>query len=249
MITKQQSVLAFFGGAQRQLVAQQSKIVGLRSQNMLYTQPMRSMAFGSNDRYKQGGNQAQQQYMNIHDRLQFNGKRIYLRQLNFIKEKQMMNMNVKQASFAEKNDSFQVHKNGYIIIDFTPIGEPTEEQQSRADVTNKKTFIVTLKNMGEILSLDTTLPYNKETDDEGVFIQYQAKEDEPIRVMKMNKQPNRHYKFTYCEIFNGSEVKNNQVMDLSFGEVIQIKSLLEYSMPYLLGWQALMNPSIVTGGN
>lgn len=75
--------------------------------------------------------------------------------------------------------------------------------------------------MGELLSLDTNTPYNKEIDEDGVFIQYQAKEDDPIRVLKMNKLPTpKTYKFTYCEIVDGNEVKNSQSIELTYGEVI-----------------------------
>jgi hypothetical protein len=40
------------------------------------------------------------------------------------------------------------------------------------DVTKKKTLILTMKNVGDLLDLDTRMPYDSSVDDEGTFIQY-----------------------------------------------------------------------------
>jgi hypothetical protein len=73
----------------------------------------------------------------------------------------------------------------------------------------KKTIILTTKNIGEILGLDTHSPYRAEVDDDGTFVQYQPKDTDPVKVLKMNKLPDgKTYKFSYCEIVNGSEVTN-----------------------------------------
>lgn len=56
------------------------------------------------------------------------------------------------------------------------------------------------------------------------------KEDEPIRVLKMNKvDGTKAYKFTYCEIINGSEVKNSLTVELTYGEVIQLQGLVQFA--------------------
>jgi hypothetical protein len=78
-----------------------------------------------------------------------------------------------------------------------------------------------MKNIGEILDLNTKDPYNASTDSEGSFIQYQGKEDEPIRVLRMNKLEKREFTFSYCEI-EKEEVKGLISIDLSPGEVRNI---------------------------
>ena len=95
------------------------------------------------------------------------------------------------AQFSEKDTSYQVQKNGYITFDFTPM----EEDGKTVKVTEKKTFILTMKSVGEILDLNTKTPYNAATDSEGTFIQYHAKEEEPIKVLRMTKLANRDFTF------------------------------------------------------
>ena len=67
---------------------------------------------------------------------------------------------------------------------------------------SKRTFILLLKNVGDVLDLDTTLPFDSELDEEGSYIQYHNKETEPIKVLRMNKvrDAKRTYRFTYCEV-------------------------------------------------
>lgn len=67
---------------------------------------------------------------------------------------------------------------------------------------NKKTFILVMKNVGEILDLDTKLAYDSAVDQEGTYIQYESNKDtDPIKVLRMNKKSDsRAYTFTYCEV-------------------------------------------------
>ena len=67
-----------------------------------------------------------------------------------------------------------MQKNGYAIVDFTPIvakGPDATEQApgSQYDNVNKKTVILTLKNIGDVLSLQP-----KSNIDEDIFLQYQT---------------------------------------------------------------------------
>ena len=105
-----------------------------------------------------------------------------------------MNLTLKPALYREKPDSYQVAKNGYVSIDFTPIVPRTSEStesnyqgiqgNNQLDSTNKKTVILTLKNLGDILSLDTRVPSS-----EDVFVQYQQNDQEPIKVLRFSRLP------------------------------------------------------------
>jgi hypothetical protein len=61
----------------------------------------------------------------------------------------------------------------------------------------------------------------------------------------MNKLPSKHYKFSYCEILAGKEIQNVLGIDLTYGEVRNVQTLVEYSIPLLLGWHCIYNPSVV----
>ena len=74
--------------------------------------------YGSGQQYpnKQEGGEQQGQ-----DRLQYNGKKIYIRGLNIISNNTMMNVSIKPASYKETETSYTVDRNGYVIFDFTPL--------------------------------------------------------------------------------------------------------------------------------
>ena len=76
-----------------------------------------------------------------------------------------MSISPRPATFIEKEQIFTVNRNGYICIDFTPIDE------NKAIVTEqKKSFILTMKNVGEVLELNTKDRYDSQHDAEGSFI-------------------------------------------------------------------------------
>ena len=82
-------------------------------------------------------------------------------------------------------------------MDFTPI----EDQSGQMVPTSKRTFILLMKSVGDLLDLDTRLSYDQATDEEGIYIQYHQKETDPIKVLKMNKlSDQRAYRFTYSEV-------------------------------------------------
>lgn len=60
----------------------------------------------------------------------------------------------------------------------------------------------------------------------------------------MNKQENRDWKFSYCEI-KDEDVTNVLSIDLTPGEVRALQVLFEYLMPTMLGWHCIENPSVV----
>lgn len=73
----------------------------------------------------------------------------------------------KAATFSEKDTSYQVARNGYILFEFSPINETKQ-----LDMTQKRNIVLTMKNVGDILDLDTRLPYDAQIDDDGTFMQY-----------------------------------------------------------------------------
>jgi hypothetical protein len=114
-----------------------------------------------------------------------------------------------------------VSKNGYIQIDISPI----EENSNSIISTSKRTFILLMKNVGDILDLDTRLAYDSTVDEDGTYIQYHNNQTEPIKVLRMNKVPDekKMYRFTYCEVSateeDSSSPQNAIGIDLTYGEV------------------------------
>eukprot|EP00347_Sterkiella_histriomuscorum_P000512 403375563 len=185
----------------------------------------------------------------------FNNKRIFLRGFNVVRDNLMLMIQPKPAQFSEKQDMYSIDKLGYILFDFTPMekNELSTNQNGRFNTTamiqQRKAIIITMRNAGDLLDLDTQMRYDEEFDSEGTFLQQQSyNEEEPIKVLRMNKLPNKQYKFSYCEIVGEEDVQNVLSIDLTYGEVKNIQTLVEYSIPLLLGWHCIYNPSVIKTG-
>jgi hypothetical protein len=62
----------------------------------------------------------------------------------------------------------------------------------------------------------------------------------------MNKLEKRNFLFSFCEV-KGDDVEGLINIELSPGEVRNIQTLVEFSVPLLLGWHCIYNPSVVKG--
>ena len=175
------------------------------------------------------------------DRLSYNNKRIWVKGYTIARDNMLMQITPKAGSYQDKGDSYGLSKNGYVVFDFLPLDE-----SKHMDATKKGSFVLLTKNVGEILDLDTQMPYDESTDSEGSFIQYQPKPEDPIRVLKMTKLPKRKYRFQFCEVkSNGDEIANDLKMELTYGEIKSIQKLIEFSLPLLIGWHVMYNQAIV----
>jgi hypothetical protein len=121
---------------------------------------------GNKGAYNGGSGSSGYQSQGADSRLMFNNKRIYLRGYNITKDKVMLAIQPKPAQFGETANSYQVNKNGYIQIDFSPIEDGSNQILS----TSKRTFILLMKNVGDILDLDTRLAYDSSVDEDGTYI-------------------------------------------------------------------------------
>ena len=61
-----------------------------------------------------------------------------------------------------------MQRNGYITFDFIPWQENRDTKA--VDMSKKKSIVITMKNVSEIMDLDTRNPYNQERDEEGSYI-------------------------------------------------------------------------------
>ena len=66
------------------------------------------------------------------------------------------------ATYQRKNSNLVISKAGYLSFDFIP--RVKEEDRPIIDYQNRKTFILHASKAGDILEIDTTAPYDEETD-------------------------------------------------------------------------------------
>lgn len=101
---------------------------------------------------------------------------------------------------------------------------PDQKGGKVLDIQSKRTLILTMKNISDIIDLDTKKAYDAKYDEEGTFIQHQSDERSPIKVLRMHKQSGdmKMYKFTYCDIKGEDNVTNLISIDVTFGEIRQI---------------------------
>lgn len=63
---------------------------------------------------------------------------------------------------------YVVNKAGYLTAEFLPFNKETKQ----LELEKKKTFVISVKNVGDLIDLDASTPYNDAEDSEGVYLQY-----------------------------------------------------------------------------
>ena len=87
---------------------------------------------------------------------------------------------------------------GYVLINFFELNSV----DLRIDGAAKKTFVVTLKNMDILLDLDSRAPYDEAESNEELLLY--KKQDTPIvNILKVAKNADRTFTFTYGEMVEG----------------------------------------------
>ena len=117
------------------------------------------------------------------------------------------------------------------------------------DGASKKTFVVTPRNMDVLLDIDTRAPYDEKEDSQEELLLYQPQNSPIVTIMKLSKQEDRSYMFSYCEMTDnapGAEddeaIANFNEITLKPGQVRMIQVLCEASLPALTGMHAIFNP-------
>ena len=96
------------------------------------------------------------------------------------------------ATWQLKDDQYSVSKAGYIIISFFNLSE-----ESRIEIDSKKVFVLTAKNFDVILDLDTKAPFQESEQNEDMMFHQKG---EVMSILKVKKQKDRSFSFTYCEM-------------------------------------------------
>ena len=138
-----------------------------------------------------------------------------------------------------------IAKAGYILLTFFDL-----DDDMRIDGVGKKTFVVTTRNMDPLLDLDPRAPYDESEVNEQLLL-YKPFNSPRVTILKVAKQPDRSYLFSYCEMTDDErpdsdeEIQSYNEITLKPGQVLMIQRTLEFALPSLTGLHALYNPSVI----
>ena len=221
--------------ALRTLLAARPTISLTATQNLMFrAQQMRLFA-----------QQYQQTRVSQPSRLQHRGKGVKLRGFTSLRDDMQLSIVPYPASYKENDNTFTVQKPGYFSVDFVPFTEV--DGAKKPDTLRRKTMIVTMKTVRKLLDYDADEVIKTEKDNL-TFITYKTKDDDPVtRVLNLKKVPNQeHILFQYVEVSESGNTdgKPSEVV-ITFDEMKNLQLLLEYSIPAIMGWNALYDTSVV----
>jgi len=155
----------------------------------------------------------------------------------------MLTVDVVPAQWTRESYGFQVKRMGYILFNFFSL-----DDEMRLDGSSKRSFVVTAKNIDVLLDLDPRAPY-KEEDANGDLLLYKNPNQAAVTILKVNKQQDRTFSFSYCEMAENSgedeDVKSFNEITLKPGQVRMIQVILEFGIPAISGLHALYNPALI----
>ena len=113
-------------------------------------------------------------------RMSFNNKRIQLKGYSILRDDVQFSVTPAPALYKELDNSYVIDKNGYVVCEFCPMMKETytdevsgaERQRNKLDTKNKRNVIVTMKNIRDIIELDTTRVANNEKEQEMAVVQF-----------------------------------------------------------------------------
>ena len=151
----------------------------------------------------------------------------------------MMTIEVTPAQWRQENNQYVVKKMGYILLSFFEMSE-----DMRIDGASKKSFVLTPRNMDTLLDLDPKAAYNEADSNEEVVL-YKPVNSALVSILKIAKQQDRSYVFTYCEMpdddGNGGseEIQSYNELSLKPGQVRMLQVIAEFALPSLSGINAI----------
>ena len=152
-----------------------------------------------------------------------------------------MAIDMAPCQWRREQQQYVVHRNGYILFSFFELGE-----DARVDGASKKTFVLTAKNLDSLLGLNIHAPYN-EADQNEELILYKPVDSVVMQIMKVTKNEDLTYNFTYCEMAEDKdeEIQSYNDITLKPGQVRMIQVMCEYGLPALSGFHAIGNPNVI----
>lgn len=166
----------------------------------------------------------------------------------------MFTVDITPAQWRNESNQYIVKRMGYVLINFFEL----DKNDMRIDGSNKKTFVVTLKNMDVILDLDTRAPFDEAESNEELML-YKKQDTAMVNILKIAKNADRTFTFTYCEMADGeeedlaegggnddeNEIQSYNEITLKPGQVKMVQEVCKFAIPALTGMHAIYNPSLL----
>jgi len=170
--------------------------------------------------------------------------KVYCKPFSMNRENVVVGMNLIKPTFEMKNGKYVAcTKAGTMLVEFIPIfiNDRNERVFGHMD---KKYFPLTVEQIGEILTLNTDYASLKASEEIREIVLERVYENETGRERKtLNIIEKEGFKFelNYNEEIGTAVAKYS--LDVSLNEMKVIHSLCNYSIPLLLGWNAIADPS------
>ena len=153
------------------------------------------------------------------------------------------------AKYKQGEYSLVPGRPGYVLFEMLPYSaEPNDFGFRTLDVEAKQSFVLLARSISEIFGIRAgdARPQTR-------IINYNPRNEKEFKVMKIQKQLGELQKESEVEedeedplefefhLFDFSEetVKNHLSVTINFGEFIVLRKLLEYALPYVVGWGAV----------
>ncbi|CAD8057907.1 unnamed protein product [Paramecium sonneborni] len=164
-------------------------------------------------------------------------KPIILKAFTVWNENLMFSMTPIKATYVEKNNYYAIQKPGWILFELVPIIRQREGNH-HLEWDKKKQFSLGVKQIGQLL-----ITKNKAYDETSNFlITYQTQVNEK-RVLKINKTA-QDILISIAKDEEQDKQLNPYKITLNQAEYITALELINFSLPFLLGWDALYTPQL-----
>ncbi len=175
-------------------------------------------------------------------RLSHQGKRIRLRGYTVVRDNIQLSVTPVPALYKENEHSWSLDKNGYISFEFLPMTK-SASGEGVLDLEKRKSVIVTLKNVREVLDLDAS---DAGTKSENAFVAFKRSSEDSKYATMTIKRTGDTFEFSAGTVDTASEkVESTHKIALTLAEVRNLQLLVSFAVPSLLGWNALYHPTTV----
>ncbi|CAD8141054.1 unnamed protein product [Paramecium pentaurelia] len=162
-------------------------------------------------------------------------KPVILKAFTVWNENLMFSMTPIKATYVEKNNYFAIQKPGWILFELVPVIRQ-KEGNHHLEWDKKKHYSLGVKQIGQLL-----VTKNKAYDEASNFlITYQAQANEK-KILKINKIAQEIY-LSISQEEEQEKQFNPFKITLTQAEYITAFELINFSLPFLLGWDALYTP-------
>ena len=152
-----------------------------------------------------------------------------MKPVTFAAPNHIISVSTVKAKFGFKKDYLTVQKNGYVVFEFIPMVFKELEKRNQLLWQDKDSFILDFRRSAELLMIDLKSK-------EEYFIDFTS-DRVPKKRLKIYGGDTNAITFEYESEINSKNVK--LVNEISKPEFLILQKLIDYSIPYMLGWHVL----------